>query len=310
MRSGEIVLTAPQTSEGIKIYDNNGNLRTHIGQYASGKYGAKIINGTIYSTTIRSGAETDTSYIQLDPGFEPLKVVQDGKTALTIWAFSDWGGMIQWYDTSLNDMRGQILPYNDAIGQGLRIQGRNKVGTDMPLDIGGSGIYLAADTIDLETSFHGNGTYVTVWGDLHVTGDLSAGGSKPARQQTQSYGERYLYARESPDVRYIIEGKCSLTNGMCLIALNPIFLECIEPDTEVNPWLVHLTPYGDISLYVAEVGTDYILVKECNEGVSNATFAWSLSCVRRGYAGTWLEEVASDEDVLTSNWEDDILEGE
>lgn len=142
-------------------------------------------------------------------------------------------------------------------------------------------------------------------GDLHVTGSISTGSGKSARQVTQSYGERYLYCRESPDVRYIIEGKAQLINGECRIDLDPIFLECIEPNSDTTPWLVHLTPMANISIYVAEIGINYIVVRESTL-TSNDTIFWSLSCVRKGYAGTWLEQVSLDEEVLTSGWEDEL----
>ncbi len=70
---------------------------------------------------------------------------------------------------------------------------------------------------------------------------------------------------------------------MARVDLDPIFLETIEGE-----YLVHLTPYGDASLYVVEVGREYFVVR-AREGDPEAIFAWRLSAHRKGYAGVRLE---------------------
>ena len=64
----------------------------------------------------------------------------------------------------------------------------------------------------------------------------------------------------------------------------------MESNTQEGKYLVHVTPYGDASLYMAEVGRDYFVVK-AREGDPNVAFAWRLSAIRKGYAGIRLEEV-------------------
>jgi hypothetical protein len=76
----------------------------------------------------------------------------------------------------------------------------------------------------------------------------------------------------------------SAWGGIARVGLAPIFLETIEGD-----YLVHVTPYGNASLYVAEIGKDHFVVK-AREGDPNAIFAWRLSAHRKGYAGVKLEE--------------------
>jgi len=53
-----------------------------------------------------------------------------------------------------------------------------------------------------------------------------------------------------------------------------------------------VTPYGDASLYVAEVGKEYFVVK-ARDGDPSVAFAWRLSAHRKGYAEVRLE--AADE---------------
>jgi hypothetical protein len=121
---------------------------------------------------------------------------------------------------------------------------------------------------------------------LHVDGDfIVTNGSKSAAVNTFNYGPRKLYAAESPEVRFFDEGTAYVHDGVARVELDPIFLETIE-----GTYLVHVTPYGDASLYVAEIGEDYFMVK-ARDGDPNVAFAWRLSAIRKGYAGVWLEEI-------------------
>ncbi len=120
---------------------------------------------------------------------------------------------------------------------------------------------------------------------LTVYGNLSATGTKAATVQAGNFGARKLYAIESPDVRFSDEGLATLTDGVARVSLDPIFLETIE-----GQYLVHVTPYGNASLYVAEVGEDHFVVK-ARDGDPNVSFAWRLSATRKGYAGVRLEKV-------------------
>lgn len=142
-------------TDGVAIYDSEGKLRVKLGSWVRElirRYGLKIIGGEIYATTIQSGEEGATSYIRLGSGFEPLEVVEDGKTALTIWSYG--GGMIQIYDTDLNDMVGQLIAMNDAVGQGLRVQARNLSGSARDLHLDAKKLTLGAtDSIAVSGNF-------------------------------------------------------------------------------------------------------------------------------------------------------------
>ena len=121
--------------------------------------------------------------------------------------------------------------------------------------------------------------------NLRIHGNLAAAGTKSALVQTSDYGQRKLYAVEAPDVRFSDEGLARLQGGIAQVELDPIFVETIEGE-----YLVHITPYGAASLYVAEIGRDYFVVKSL-DGQSGVSFAWRLSATRKGYAGVRLEEM-------------------
>jgi hypothetical protein len=133
-----------------------------------------------------------------------------------------------------------------------------------------------------------NGTEII--GGLHVAGTLTAT-NKSNVELTDSYGLILLTVRESPDHRYIDEGIGVLINGECRINLDPVFLECIEPDTPDTRWNIQLTPYGKAMLYIDEIGEDYFVVKDYHEVADGIEFSWSLSATRRDYANIRFVEV-------------------
>ena len=122
--------------------------------------------------------------------------------------------------------------------------------------------------------------------DLIVSGDLTVQGAKSAVVDTACCGQRKLYAIESPEVRFTDEGLAQLENGVAHVDLDPIFLATIEGE-----YLIQVTPYGDASLYVAEVGPDYFVVR-AREGDPDVTFSWRLSAHRKDYGGIRLETVS------------------
>ena len=130
--------------------------------------------------------------------------------------------------------------------------------------------------------YFGGGKGVALF-SVDTNGNLQAKGAKSAVVETAHFGERKLYAVEAPDVRFSDEGLARLQDGVTRVELDPIFLETIEGE-----YLVHVTPYGDASLYVAEVGREYFVVR-ARDGDTNAAFAWRLSATRKGYAGVRLE---------------------
>ena len=274
-------------SDGLRVYDNTGKLRGVFGSWLKElirKYGIKIIDGEIYSTMFQTGEEGASDYIRLSSdASQPLLVVNDNKDALSIWA-GNGGGFIQFFDSSADSMRGQILPHNDADGVGLRVQARSQSSLNYALSLYG----MAG---------------IEMHGDVWVHDDLRVFGDKPAVMLTENYGQRLLYSYETPESKFMDEGVGELASGACRIDIDPIFLETIEPNTPETPFIVHLTPYDWLNLRVKEIGDTYFIVEE-KEGLSGK-FSWQLTATRKGYAGRRLDRI-DEEDVLTSNWEDDL----
>jgi hypothetical protein len=119
---------------------------------------------------------------------------------------------------------------------------------------------------------------------LTVNGNFTATGTKSAVVNTADYGQRKLYAFEQATNRFGDEGKTRLVSGVARVDVDPVFLQTIEGE-----YLVHVTPYGDASLYVAEIGRDYFVVR-ARAGDPDVAFAWRLRATRKGYADVRLEE--------------------
>lgn len=84
-------------TDGLKVYDSSDDLRVLVGSWlkdAVRKYGIKIIDGEIYSSLIRSGAEDASRYIQFNPP-NRLEVFYDGALQMLLEAV--YGGSIYFY---------------------------------------------------------------------------------------------------------------------------------------------------------------------------------------------------------------------
>ncbi|MTI83431.1 MAG: hypothetical protein FH756_05870 [Firmicutes bacterium] len=303
------------TSDGIKVFDNLDQLRVWLGQYAAGEYGLLVNKGKIYATSFQSGEQGATDYVMIGSGWSPIKLVKAGESAVELWSDASYGGYIVFSipEQASPRQKGWVHSNDDALGDGLMVEAVDENASEKVLLLsGGHTVMYGLPSIYLDnwdSGINGGDCDVTIWGDLYVTGTMSAGGGKPARQKTVNYGDRDLYAREGPDLRYITEssnGYAQFTNGECRIDLNPIFLECIEPNSPETQWNFWFTPMFEfMDICVIEVGDTYFVVKEKNG--SNGCFCWMISAIRKGYAGVWLpEKVSDDEEVLTSNWEDYI----
>lgn len=238
-------------TDGLKVYDSSNVLRLLIGSWlkdAVRKYGIKIIDGEIYSSIIRSGAEDATTYIQLIPP-SILQVVKDGKQLLRIDTTAEHG-LIDIFNAEGLDC-GRLGGANDRDLALTNVRGK---------------IFIVGQT------------GVDCMYGINVTG-----GVKNCIEDT-IYGKLGISARESPEVRYIDEGMGTLVNGECRIDIDPIFMECIEPHMPDSRWYVNITPYGKAILYVDEIGDDYFIVKDYNDNANGIEFTWSLSATRKDYA--------------------------
>ena len=275
-KNGRYILQDPATGQGIELWDG-ATLKALIGRLSDGTIGVVISGGKLYSTEVRTGAEGATTYVGLTAG-NTLVIYNNGQKVLETLANSNQGHL-SFFES------GAQLGKISAASSRFWVEARDGSGTPKNLNIKGADVEI--------TGSGGNGiNYYATTGGHRFYGDLAMGsGTKYNIEETENFGKRLLSVVESPEQIYTDLKKAQLDNGTRRVTIDPIWLECIEPDTEDTPWLIHLTPYADMGVYVAEIGTDYFIVKERNSGTSNSTFVWSLYATRKDHAHERLLEV-------------------
>jgi hypothetical protein len=187
---------------------------------------------------------------------------------------------------------------------GIRAYSSNPIVLESPdvVSLYGKGAGSRAQVNGAEVVIGGNNVYITgttevtgrlnVLGTVHATGDLEADGNKPAVIPTINYGRVRQYAVESPEIILFDRGRGRLEDGKATVFIDPIHLECIEPDTDLTPWTFKTEVYGEgEDIRVIEWGENYFKVKESNGSESNRIFGWWFYATRKNYAGIRLMEV-------------------
>lgn len=111
VKNGKVDLIAPESNQGIRVFDASNNQKVLIGNLGGGEYGAKITDGKIYSSIIRTGEEDSDTYVALVPpnGFV---VMCGGQKVLETWANSNQGHLF-WYENGVK--YGEIAAYSDKL---------------------------------------------------------------------------------------------------------------------------------------------------------------------------------------------------
>lgn len=259
-------------TDGVEVYDSSGNLRVKLGSWLKDllrEYGLKVVGGLIMTGEGANRMEfNENGLVGIANNVPRIKMNANDVSSI---------GYIEFYNSN-GDYSGYIGADDLRIG----IYGMTP---DIDMDIAvvpGAGKKVLV-----------NGS-ITITGNVLINGNYTATGSKAAVQLTDDYGIRYLYAVEAPEILFYDRGVTNLVNGEATIQFDPIFLECIEPDTELTPWQIWVECYGENDVKVAEIGANYFKVKERNGGTSNNKVIWRLEAVRRNYAGIRLMEEVID----------------
>jgi len=248
--------------------------RVQLGSVPFAVQALTVPDGSVTTAKIADEAVTQA---KLDPtiSFEP----PDG----SITTQKIVGGAVTAAKLNVDDVLHVTPP---GVG-GIRLTNRSSGGGDWVIYTGDNGCFggnrLGLGPIVPPGSGHCGGDLGTAI-ILGPDGSFTAIGTKSSLVHTDD-GMRKLYAVESPEVRFSDEGKARLVDGVARVDLDPVFVETIEGE-----YLVHVTPYGDASLYVAEIGINYFVVR-ARDGNPDVACAWRLSAHRKGYAGVRLERV-------------------
>jgi hypothetical protein len=116
-------------------------------------------------------------------------------------------------------------------------------------------------------------------GNLIVGGNLSVMGQKAALVTTASYGNREVYAIESPEEWFEDFGNAKLIRAQIIVRLDPVFKETVNTGRDYH---VFLTPNGRCTLYVANKAPSFFRVKLLR-GSPVCRFDYRVVAKRRGY---------------------------
>jgi len=134
-----------------------------------------------------------------------------------------------------------------------------------------------------------NGTGATVFA-INENGDMTAIGTKNALVTTRDYGQRKLYAVESPQNWFEDFGSAQLVNGQATVPIEPIFAQTVNL---TETYHVFLTPLGDCALYVAAKTPALFTVKAMGGQTCSITFDYRIVAKRLGYEGLRLDPAAT-----------------
>ncbi len=124
------------------------------------------------------------------------------------------------------------------------------------------------------------------WGNVHVIGNLSATGAKPAVVETESYGRRRVYAVESPELWFEDFGMGQLVRGEAAVQIDPVFAETVNLN---ETYFVFLTPWGDCPLYVKGHTPTSFSVAATGSQKCSIEFQYRIVAKRLGYEGVRLQ---------------------
>ena len=131
--------------------------------------------------------------------------------------------------------------------------------------------------------------YGEVLNDFYVDDTLYAeslevvGGSKNCTQETENYGLRKINAYETAEYYFGDLGFGIIQNGECLIAIDPIFLECVNTASEYHVFTQIYNKDGSIS--EIKRFENYFIVY----GAENTEFSWEVKAKRKGFENSRLE---------------------
>jgi hypothetical protein len=231
----------------------------------SGDSGVYISNTGAHGVSVASAAQDDFYGAgALDDG---LEIQSPGNNGIEVRGANDSGIYIN----------GAYIGMEIASGgatYGLYAPGVSQTGVFAEAGVLGGYFHETTNNIEARIAFRNGGVNY---------GILSNGTKSFVQQHPTDASKSIIYAAlEGGEAGTYYRGTAQLMNGAALVALPEHF----SLGTEKEGLTVQVTPRGDCrGLYVAEVTTTYIVVRELQGGKSNARFDFFINGVRTGYTG-------------------------
>lgn len=131
--------------------------------------------------------------------------------------------------------------------------------------------------------------------NTQVSGDLSVLGSKARCVKTRDYGERKLYAYETPTPYFgdIGEGVIA-EDGLCYVSIDPVFAQCVS----LEGYQVFLQSYGKDAVCIEGRYSDHFVVS----GTPGLSFGWEIKAKQIDYDQLRMTEDRGQVDTSTVNY--------
>lgn len=239
-------------------------------------------NQTLYGMKVEklNGSRESTIYFMPYPsgGSSPASISATGELVLTNFAMSTAKTTYPVVALEENAIYLGMGHYNTNANPYVRIADssttRITVWSDA-LDIGKVGYY------DRIVNVYGD---ADIYKSLKVRNGLTVSGTKSRLAQTEHYGDRLLYAYETPAPMFGDLGSGTIgEDGTCYVQVDDIFGETVSAAMEYQVFLQKCGP-GD--LWVAEKRPGWFVV----EGTPGLAFDWELKAHQAGYEYERLED--------------------
>ncbi|MBN1979074.1 MAG: hypothetical protein JW918_16865 [Anaerolineae bacterium] len=150
------------------------------------------------------------------------------------------------------------------------------------------GVALHLDSDDDE-----NACFTILDTDYHLVSLTCENGTKSAVLQTESHGQRAVYALESPEVWLEDFGTASLVDGEATVAFDPIFAETVNLEMDYHVFVTPLCQEPVLLFVTAKIGTGFVVKGvTLDNQPADCAFDYRVVAKRLGVEDLRLEPVA------------------
>jgi hypothetical protein len=126
-----------------------------------------------------------------------------------------------------------------------------------------------------------------------IIGQICEDGTKSAVLQTESHGQRAVYALESPEVWLEDFGTASLVDGEATVAFDPIFAETVNLEMDYHVFVTPLCQEPVLLFVTVKTGTGFVVKGvTLDNQPSDCAFDYRIVAKRLGLEDLRLEPVA------------------
>lgn len=263
------IITADMVQTGI-LQSEDGSTWINLDNGTANFRDQLVIDSQGVNLTI--GNKQTGNYISLAPN-SPFEAYLNNEIQVEMWTDSRMGGY--------------ILANRPDGKTAFRVQGLGNSVNGFQMHTGDLGSGSKAEFWSNNFEFIGTGSYPLFYAttDGYFNGDLGCKGEKTAIVNTEHYGKRALYSEESDRLYFNTKGIAETINNKYIIRLDDAFLETIEPNS-VCKYIIDITEYSNAKAWPKLVLDKYIVI----ESDIDCEFSYTISCTRKGYKDTYLEE--------------------